>query len=152
MRSLLFGFAILLGPVPALAAEMPSAFDDAAASIEVGRYGVMLDQVTAARKLLAPSGAPIPAKEAPTGSLYEILVATVVRFNALSDQVCRDVELPAADCAGPFRPAWLSAPPADQPQLRAMIDEAGSRITTYWSDVCTRAKAARGDEHLCDIE
>lgn len=152
MRALFLAAAVLLAAVPAFGTEPLSGIDDPAASIEVGRYGVMLDQIVAAKELFAAHDIPIAAQDAPRGSIYEILDATVLRFNTLSGQVCRDIELPAADCTDPFKPAWLSAPPSDQPHLRAMIDEAGFRVTTFWGDVCAKARSAKGDEHLCDIE
>jgi hypothetical protein len=112
----------------------------------------MLDQVEAARNLLVGHGVRMAAVEGPQGSVYDILVATVLRFNALADRACREIDLPAADCAGPIRPVWISAPPSDSSHLRVMIDEAGDRITAFWGDVCVLAKAKTGKDHLCDIE
>lgn len=148
MRPWLVGLTLSLATVPALA-EAPE-IQDPAAAIEVGRYGVMLDQAVQAEKLLVPTAVPVAVPDAPRDTLYEILVATVLRFNALSGRVCGEISLPAADCAGPFEPAWLRAEPADRPHLRAMIDETGERIGAFWGDVCAKVKAA--DEHLCDIE
>ncbi len=124
----------------------PSAFaDDFSASIEVGRFGVMLDQAAAIERV------PLPvAAEAPQDDLHARLVATVVRFNALAEQVCRKARLPAGDCAGPFTPDWLAdgRPEADPARLRTMIDETAARIGTFWGDVCDTAP----DRHSCDIE
>ncbi|MBV9991635.1 MAG: hypothetical protein JOZ72_10115 [Alphaproteobacteria bacterium] len=116
----------------------PAFADDLTAAIEVGRFGVMLDQAAAIEQVALPTAAT-------GGDLYGQLVATVGRFNVLAGQVCRKAELPAADCAGPFEPAWLSS---RGPDLNAMIDEAGGRIGTFWGDVCARAP----DRHSCDIE
>lgn len=125
----------------------PALADDPSAAIDVGRFGVMLDQVQAAEKQVVPQqdAAPDPS----VAGIYRQLVATVLRFNVISNRICGEVPLPAADCAGPFTPAWLSAGPGDDPaRLRAMIDEAGERIGPFWGDMCAKSK----DEHLCDIE
>lgn len=127
----LIAFVLALIATPAVA-------DDLTASIEVGRFGVMLDQAATIEQVTLPSTA--------TGEdLYGQLVATVGRFNLLADAVCRKAALPAADCAGPFEPAWLTS---RGPDLNAMIEEAGERIGTFWGDVCDRAP----DRHVCDIE
>jgi len=137
-------FAVLFLASPALA-------DDPSAAIEVGRFGVMLDQATAAEKLLVPQADVASATDQTTEGTYRLLVATVLRFNLVAERVCREIALPARDCAGPFMPAWLSAGTVEDPaRLRAMIDETGERIGGFWGDVCARAKAS--DEHLCDIE
>jgi hypothetical protein len=112
--------------------------DDFSASIEVGRFGVMLDQAAAIEQVPLPSASP-------RDDLYGQLVATVERFNILADRVCAKTALPAEDCAGPFQPAWLSSGGTD---MGVMIDEAGLRIGTFWGDVCARA----ADRHFCDIE
>ena len=132
--------ALVLAASPALA-------DDPGASIDVGRFGVMLDQAQAAERKLVPSAAAQPAPPL-EGGLYRQLVGTVERFNSLSGRICREIALPAADCAGPFAPAWLATGETDDPQrLRAMIDETGARIGAFWGDMC-----AKMDEHFCDIE
>jgi hypothetical protein len=130
----------------------PALADDPGAAIEVGRFGVMLDQIQAAERLVASAPAPVPTETAPMpDDLYQQLVAIVVRFNAISQRVCGEVALPAADCAGPFAPAWLKAGATSDPaRLRPMIDEAGARIGAFWGDMCALARAK--DEHLCDIE
>ena len=125
----------------------PALADDPSAAIEVGRFGVMLDQAAAAEKLVVPAAEAAP--DPSTGGIYRQLVATVLRFNMLSNRVCGEIALPAKDCAGPFTPAWLSAGTVEDPAwLRTMIDEAGERITGFWSDMCAKAP----DPHLCDIE
>lgn len=138
MRRLLLVFALAASPAMA---------DDPGAAIEVGRFGVMLDQAQAAERALLPS-APAPASASVEGGLYRQLVGTVERFNALSGRVCREIALPAEDCTGPFAPAWLSTGETDDPKrLRAMIDETGARIGAFWGDMC-----AKMEEHFCDIE
>lgn len=124
--------------VLALIATQASA-DDFSAAIEVGRFGVMLDQAAAIEQVPLPTASP-------GDDLYGQLVATVERFNLLADRVCAKTALPAEDCAGPFTPGWLS--PGAGTDLNAMIDEAGLRIGTFWGDVCARAP----DRHFCDIE
>jgi len=140
MRRLIF--AMCLAAPPALA-------DDPSAAIDVGRFGVMLDQVQSAEKQIVPPMDPAAAPDQSVAGIYRQLVATVLRFNVISDRVCHEVALPAPDCTGPFTPAWLSAgPDGDPTRLRAMIDEAGEHIGTFWGDMCAKAR----DEHLCDIE
>jgi len=133
----LFVFVLALIAAPAFADEVSDAID-------VGRFGVMLDQAAAIEKVRLPVDDTQP-------STYGQLVATVVRFNTLSAKVCRKRRrLPAEDCAGPFTPGWLvpSQGEVEPARLRPMIDEAGSRIGTFWGDVCDRAP----DRHFCDIE
>lgn len=142
MRRLLFalGFSLIVSPAMA---------DDPTAAIEVGRFGVMLDQAAAAEKLVVPPSDAAAAPDQSTGGTYRQLVATVLRFNMLSNRICAEIALPAKDCAGPFTPAWLSAATVEDPaRLRTMIDEAGERIIGFWGDMCAKAP----DEHLCDIE
>jgi hypothetical protein len=142
MRHLLFALGFALLASPALA-------DDPSAAIEVGRFGVMLDQAAAAEKLVVPPADAASAPDQSTGGIYRQLVATVLRFNVLSNRICGEVALPVKDCAGPFTPAWLSAGTVEDPaRLRIMIDETGERIVTFWGDMCTKAS----DERLCDIE
>jgi hypothetical protein len=141
MRLSVLAFVLLASPALA---------DDPSAAIEVGRFGVMLDQAAAAEKLVAPAdGAPQPDQS--TNGTYRQLVATVLRFNVIANRVCAEIALPPGDCSGPYLPGWLAAGTVDDPaQLRAMIDEAGERIGTFWGDMCAKARAK--DEHLCDIE
>lgn len=128
-------------------AVTPALADDPGAAIEVGRFGVMLDQVQAAERLIAPASA-VPEAAPAADGLYQQLVATVLRFNAISARVCREVALPASDCAGPFQPSWVREGASSD--LRPMIDETGARIGAFWGDMCALARAK--DEHLCDIE
>jgi len=133
----------------ASAAPAPAA-DDPSAAIEVGRFGVMLDQAEAAQKLAMPASDE-PAPDLSTGGIYRQPVATVLRYNVIAERVCRGAVLPKADCEGPFTPSWLGLGAVDDPaRLRPMIDEAGARIGTFWSDMCEKARSR--DEHLCDIE
>lgn len=139
----LFALLLISSAVPALA-------DDPSAAIEVGRFGVMLDQAEAAEKLALPAETPEPDQT--TNGIYRQLVATVLRYNVITERVCRrEAVLPAADCSGPFAPSWLSAGSVDDPaRLRVMIDEAGERIGAFWGDMCEKARGR--DAHLCDIE
>ena len=155
MRFLLsLGFSLIA--LPALAGDAAPPDADIAASIDIGRFGVMVDQMEAAQKVLVPgSGGAVASADTGPQSEYQKLVTTVLRFNVIADRLCAHVALPAEDCAGPFMPDWLATKPrdpGDPVRLRAMIDEAGSRIGTFWGDICDRAKAAGGDSHLCDIE
>lgn len=117
----------------------PALADEISDAITVGRFDVMLDQAAAIERVKLP---PMD----PRDTLYSQLVATVERYNVLADRVCRKAKLPAGDCAGPFRPAWLA--PGAGTDLGVMIEEAGARIGTFWGDVCARAP----DRHFCDIE
>jgi len=143
--------AIVLLAVPALA----DSTSDTTLSIEIGRFGVMLDHAAAAEKLLAPKAQAETAASLEGGTLFERLARTVRRFNVLSAHLCAEITLPQADCQGPFLPAWLSAPEGDRDdpeRLRAMVDEAAQHIGDFWSDVCALAKAKGAGPHFCDIE
>ena len=54
--------------------------------------------------------------------------------------------------SGPYLPAWLGAPEAahSAAELRAMIDEAMSRVAPLWGALC--AKAGKTDGQFCDME
>ncbi|HWA88862.1 MAG TPA: hypothetical protein VG889_02430 [Rhizomicrobium sp.] len=139
MRFALFAVLFLASPFSASLARA----DDFSAAIEVGRFGVMLDQAAAIEKVSLPDAGP---RDDLHDDLHGRLVATVLRFNRLSDQVCRKAALPAADCTGPFRPGWLGTREADPDALRAMIDETGEHIVTFWGDICATSPES------CQIE
>jgi hypothetical protein len=153
----LFGLALAAMATGAFADEpgSPAATRDFLAAIDVGRYAVMVDRLASAEKVALPDAEPAAASTAETqrAVTYRQLVATVLRFNIVAEQICRQMVLPSRDCAGPFRPAWLAAAAQerdDPARQRVMIEEAGAHIALFWGDVCPRLRGA--DPQFCDIE
>lgn len=155
-------YAVLLGAL-ALGAcdeQLPEAgapdIDPLNLDIEVGRYGVMIDQGMAARNFLEEKGAAgDPSEEVDGLALERSIHIRALEANLLQAEVCAKELVPQTLCAAPFTPAWLSEPRAESPtlwQLQARADQLGAFLMPIWGALCEKAKGEGADEVFCAIE
>ncbi|HEX3672977.1 MAG TPA: hypothetical protein VHU87_01770 [Rhizomicrobium sp.] len=145
-RAAPFLLALVLSAAPALGQS------DTELQIEARRLGAMVDQSDAALHLLSstwPLGQSVGDEN---GDAFAVLIAAVRRYDAMMLQACRAKLVGPELCAAPYDPPWLKAKPPTPAAARAAVNEAGARITPFWSAVCTRAKKATGDTSLCAME
>ena len=144
---------------PAFAAPQADDGADARAGlvIESGRLVVMMDQTREALKLLEPgrSHADLASSAAERAYAFQELVTAVLHYNLLEARACRDHQVAATHCTGPWLPAWLEDRPGtdhSEARLRAMVDEASARLVPFWTDLCAKGRAKAKDDHFCDLE
>lgn len=127
--------------------------DASTLQIDARRLGVMVDQSQAALHALAPRGWPDAADgDGDDGDAFAALAAAVARYDAMVARACRANLAAPRFCGAPYDPPWLASRPPGDAALRAEIDEAGDRISSFWSEVCARASQATGDADFCGVE
>jgi hypothetical protein len=144
-------FLALVFSVLALAACKPSGqagpsgphVDPHALQIEIGRYGVMLQQTGAE-----------DAKELARG-----LREAVWQYNIQRSQLCARNLFTETTCAPPYEPVWMSEPPNARPtleQLQQRSAEVGQEVQHFWAVICDDARHRTQDRDerrsICAIE
>lgn len=158
-------FLALLFSVAALAACKPPGqnqptpgahVDPHALQVEIGRYGVMLQQTghLTETQVGAPDASAQDAKELARG-----LREAVWTYNIQRSQLCARNLFTETTCAPPFEPVWISEPPNTRPapeQLQQRSQEVGQEIRHFWSVICDDARHRALDRAqqrtICAIE
>lgn len=124
--------------------------------IEIGRYGVMLDQVhslTAER-----SGA---QETAPTEltAMARSLRETVWQYNLERSQLCGKGLFTDVACGPSFQPVWISEPADAAPsfdELNTRSAAVGEEVHRFWNAVCEDARIRETNEqdrqYVCALE
>lgn len=124
-------------------------------NIEIGRYGVMLDQVN--EQTTERPGAAEPEVDDPH-QLARRLRETVWRYNLQRSQLCAKGLFTDLACGPPYLPVWISEPDSVTPalhDLQTRADDAGAEVMRLWNAVCedARARAAEDERmYVCAIE
>lgn len=87
--------------------------------------------------------------------MADVLVESVVRFNANAVRACRARAVPALYCGGPYTPGWLYRPRSEIPsqsQLQTMLSDAQARIEPFWRSLCARGMNGRDTYAMCQME
>lgn len=134
----------------------PAAPDPMALNIEIGRYGVMLDQV---HELTAPRSGPNELDPTTPGELARALRETVWAYNRERSALCAKGLFREVACGPAYEPVWISETPALPPTLEEIESRSravGEEVTRFWGAVCEDARSrAESDEErflICAIE
>jgi len=139
--------------VEAQEAEAPDPFN---LNIEVGRYGVMLDQIENLTDE-TPDAAEVEVTD--PKDLARRLRETVWEYNIERSSLCARGLYTNVTCGPSYQPVWLaeapdSAPTLEELQLRS--NALGEEVMRFWNEVCEQARAAETDEearmYVCAIE
>ncbi|HYD87253.1 MAG TPA: hypothetical protein VEA80_07250 [Vitreimonas sp.] len=139
--------------VGAQEAEAPDPFN---LNIEVGRYGVMLDQVEN-----LSSEAPNAAEPEVTDprDLARRLRETVWQYNLERSSLCARGLYTAVSCGPSYQPVWIGEPADASPsleELQTRSNALGEEVMRFWDAVCEEARAAEADaearQYVCAIE
>lgn len=159
VRTLLIGCLLALaacGRGPATPPQTPPAERDPfALNIEVGRYGVMLDQVAA---LTDERPAVTEPEVTNLADLNRRLRETVWQYNIERSRLCAHGLFTDVACGPVYAPIWLSDAPTTEPtieEIRSRSDDVGREVMGFWDAVCTDARS-RADEQaqrsICALE
>jgi hypothetical protein len=124
--------------------------------IEIGRYGVMLDQVGNLTTEI-PNAAE-PEHEAPA-TLARNLREVVWQYNLARSRLCARGLYPEASCGPAYEPTWI----ADPATAEVSLEEVQTRATAvrdlvqpFWSTVCDDIRARQTTDedrqYICAIE
>lgn len=141
------------------APEAPPAEEGADAStlhIEIGRYGVMLNQVnelTEAR----PGAAEIDNQH--PRELARALRETVWEYNIERSRLCAKGLFAEIACSPAYEPVWISEPASAEPSLQDLQTRSralGEEVMRLWDAVCEDAASGVEDSQekmaVCAIE
>ena len=124
--------------------------------IEIGRYGVMLQQ--AAQITETQLGAPDASAEDPK-EIARALRESVWRFNLERSQLCARNLYVETSCGPAFEPTWISEPSDARPTLEILQQrshEVGGEVQRFWGAICDAARHNEQDENarreICAIE
>ncbi|HET9231648.1 MAG TPA: hypothetical protein VFO00_10200 [Vitreimonas sp.] len=158
LRALLLALCVVACGQPTEKAKAPepgASADPFDLNIEVGRYGVMLNQVaehTGERPGLEP-------EVTDPRDLARRLRETVWEYNLERSRLCAKGVLPEATCGPSHEPVWISepataAPSLDDIQIRSAA--VGAEVMRLWNAVCEDAASRVEDEqermYVCAIE
>jgi hypothetical protein len=158
MRALILAFALAAcgqGAQTPAAAPAPSETPDPfLMNIEIGRYGVMLDQVSAL-SMQRPDG----AEADPTDPivLARRLREVVWAYNLERSRLCGRALFTNLTCGPAFDPVWINEPRDAAPSLEVLAQRQAAvdaLVLPFWSAVCADAKTRRAQDEdgVCPIE
>jgi len=131
----------------------PDPFD---LNIEIGRYGVMLNQVSghAAER----PGSAEPEVTAPR-DLARRLRETVWEYNLERSKICAKGLFTELTCTPAYEPVWIAEPPTAEPtleEIQSRSDAVGNEVMALWNAICedarTRATTDEERDLACAIE
>jgi hypothetical protein len=138
------------------AASTPEAIEPFDLSIEIGRYGVMLDQT--ANLTAERPGAIETAPDEPV-AMARALRETVWQYNLTRSRLCGRGLFTDVACGPVYEPVWISEPETAAPtleDLKARADAVGAEVMRFWNAVCEDARTRVTDEqermYVCAIE
>lgn len=124
-------------------------------NIEIGRYGVMLDQVSELTR--ARPGA-AEAEVTDPRDLARRLRETVWEYNVERSRLCAKGLYTEVSCGPPYQPIWISEPETATPSiedLQIRSAAVGAEVMRLWEAVCGDARSETGDEQrstVCAME
>lgn len=141
-------------------AEPPAAHSNAPnpadLNIEIGRYGVMLDQVDSLTHDRPGSAETDPTQPRELG---RALREAVWRYNVERSQLCAKGLFTEIACGSPYEPVWISEPSSVEPtlqEIQSRSDALGEEVMRFWNAVCedaaSRVEDRQAREQVCAIE
>jgi hypothetical protein len=121
-------------------------------NIQVGRYGVMLNQVHSLAGGAAGAEAEFDATDPQV--LARALRETVWEYNLERSQLCGRGLYVEVSCGAAFAPVWIAEPPTAEPtfeELQARAAAVGEEVMRLWGAVCEDARAREPDEEARDF-
>lgn len=159
LRAVIFALALAAcGQAGEKGAEAPAeaeplnAFD---LHIEIGRYGVMVNQVSSLTGE-RDSAAPEADVTAPT-EMSRQLRETVWEYNLTRSRLCAKGLFAELACGEVYEPVWIADTAAPTlPELKVRADAVGGEVMRFWNAVCEDARARESNEqdriYVCAIE
>lgn len=123
--------------------------------IEIGRYGVMLDQV---RDLTAERPGSAEADPAQPRELGRALREAVWKYNLERSRLCGKGLFTEVACGSAYEPVWISEPSNVEPTLQEIQSRSqalGEEVMRFWNAVCDDAASRAGEQDrssVCAIE
>jgi hypothetical protein len=124
--------------------------------IEIGRYGVMVNQAAA---LTAQKPGTSMAEPSDPKEMARSLRETVWRFNVERSELCGRNLYAEVSCTPALEPVWMSEPADASPSLSELSERSqlvGQEVQKFWSAVCDDARRAVADpqqrRQVCAIE
>jgi len=134
--------------------ERSDAFD---LNIQIGRYGVMLNQVHSIAGGAAGAEAEVDATD--PGVLARSLRESVWEYNLERSQLCARGLYTEVSCGPAFSPVWIGEPSTAEPtmaELQSRATAVGEEVMRLWNAVCEDARAQEADEEtrsfVCALE
>lgn len=133
-----------------------SAPNPADLNIEIGRYGVMLDQVNTLTR-----DRPGSAENDPTQprELGRALREAVWQYNGERSRLCAKGLFTEIACGPAYEPVWISEPSDVEPtlqEIQSRSDALGEEVMRFWNTVCEDAASRVEDRQeraqVCAIE
>ncbi|MBC7768501.1 MAG: hypothetical protein H7124_06920 [Phycisphaerales bacterium] len=125
-------------------------------NIEVGRYGVMLDQI---ENLTEETPNAAEAEVTDPKDLARRLRETVWAYNIERSALCGRGLYTAVTCGPSYQPVWIAEAPDSAPsleELQTRSNALGEEVMRFWNAVCEEARTAETDEearmYVCAIE
>lgn len=137
-------------------APEPEAPDPFNLNIEIGRYGVMLSQIS---DLTRERPGAAEAEVTDPRDLARRLRETVWEYNLARSNLCARGLFTEVACGPALAPVWMGEPAETAPTLeevQSRADGVGEEVMRFWDAVCedARAQATHEDErrYICAIE
>jgi hypothetical protein len=134
----------------------PSGPDPFTLNIEIGRYGVMVSQVTGHTQ--HRPGSAEPEITSPR-ELARRLRETVWEYNIERSKICAKGLFTEIACTPAYEPVWIAEPPNAEPtleEIQTRTDAVGEEVMRLWNAVCedarTRATSDEERDLACPIE
>lgn len=134
----------------------PAGPDPFELNIEIGRYAVMLDQVSGHTQ--ERPGSAEPEVSAPR-DLARRLRETVWEYNIERSRICAKGLFTEITCTPAYEPVWIAEPPNAEPtleEIQSRSQAVGQEVMTLWNAICedarTRAASDEARQLACAIE
>lgn len=134
--------------------EAPAAPDPHLMNIEIGRYGVMLDQV-ATLSVQRPDGAEVDPTQ--PAVLARRLREVVWAYNLERSRLCARSLFTTLTCGPAFEPVWINEPDGTAPSLEVLTERQAAvdaLVIPFWEAVCADAKTrqVQSEGGVCPME
>lgn len=157
LRALFLALAVAAcgqAPQAPAAPAQPEAPDPHLMNIEIGRYGVMLDQVGTLSSN-RPDGAEIEPTE--PAVLARRLREVVWVYNFERSRLCGRALFTTLTCGPAFDPVWINEPNDAAPSLEVLAERQAAvdaLVIPFWDAVCADAKTRQVEAEggVCPIE
>jgi hypothetical protein len=142
------------GTAPTQGGGQPEPLNPFDVHIEIGRYGVMLNQVNSLTEAAEAATEPDVTDLA---NMSRELRESVWEYNLTRSRLCTKGAFVETTCGAPYEPVWIAdtaAPTLEELKTRA--DAVGAEVMGLWNTICEDARTRETDEqarmYVCAIE